>query len=343
MKHSFYFIAVAGLLLASCSTPFKKADNGLEYKIISDSKGEVIKAGNFFEIRFEQRYKGSNKDTLLYSSADFTNQVVALDSAGIPPVYYKIFSQVRKGDSLIIKQSTDSLLKQGNGNMPPFIKKGAFITSYYKIVNVYLTRESADSAFKIQTDLAKEKDAVKAVEQIKKDDKTIADYLAKNNIQAIKAPQGTYVQIINAGEGDVVDTSKVLKVFYTGKTMDDGKVFDSNKDPKFNHTEVFPVSMNVPAGGQGSVIKGWTDGLSLLKKGAKAILYIPSSLAYGAQGAGGDIKPNANLMFEIEIADVVTAAQAMAEADGQRKIMEALQKKAMDSATKAEKSAKKPN
>lgn len=336
MKHS-YFIAVAALLLASCSQPFKKAGNGIEYKIISEGKGDLIKAGNFFEIQFEQHYKGNNKDTLLFSSKDFSNQVVALDSNSIPPVYYKIFTQVRKGDSIVVKQLTDSVLKQGGNGMPPFIKKGAYITSNYKIVNVYLTKASADSAYKLQMLLAKSKDSLKAIDQLKKDDKVIADYIAANKIQAVKAPQGTYVQILSAGEGDVVDTSKVLKVYYTGKTLGDGKVFDSNKDPKFNHTELLPVSFNVPQGAQGSVIKGMTDGLSLLKKGAKAILYIPSSLAYGAQGAGGDIKPNANLIFEVEIVDAITTAQARAEDDARRKEMENMQKKAMDSVEKAQK------
>jgi len=337
MKHSYYFIAIAALLLASCSQPFKKADNGIEYKIISEGKGDVIKAGNFFEIQFEQRYKGNNKDTLLFSSKDFSNQVVALDSNSIPPVYYKIFSQIRKGDSIVVKQLSDSVLKQGGNGLPPFIKKGAYITSNYKVVNVYLTRESADSAYKLQMTLAKSKDSIKAIERLKSDDKIIADYLAANKIQAVKAPQGTYVQILTAGEGDVADTSKVLKVYYTGKTMEDGKVFDSNKDPKFNHTDVFPVALNVPAGAPGSVIKGWTDGLSLLKKGSKAVLYIPSSLAYGSQGAGGDIKPNANLIFEVEVVDVISAAQAKSEEDVKRKEMEVMQKRAMDSAQKAQK------
>jgi hypothetical protein len=79
-----------------------------------------------------------------------------------------------------------------------------------------------------------------------------------------------------------------------------------------------------------------TDGLSLLKKGAKAVLYIPSSLAYGAQGAGGDIKANANLIFEVEIVEAIPAAQAKAEEEAKRKVMEAMQKKAMDSAQKAQ-------
>lgn len=339
MKQSFYFIAAAMLLLASCKQPFKKAENGIEYRIITDGKGPVIKAGQFFEIQFEQRYKGPNKDTVLFSSKDFANQLVGLDSNAIPPVYYKIFAQVRKGDSLLVKQSSDSILKQGgaNGGMPPFIKKGAFITSTYKIVNIYLTKESADSAYQKQMVIARAKDSIKSIEQLKKDDKAITDYLVKNNIQAVKAPAGTYVQIITPGDGDVIDTSKVAKVYYTGTNLEGGDPFDSNKDPKFQHTDLLPVNMSLPTGAPGSVIKGWTDGISLLKKGAKATLYVPSALAYGAQGAGnGDIKPNANLKFEVEVVDVISLAQAKAETEVKRAEMAAQQKKAMDSAQKAQ-------
>lgn len=335
MKHSIYFIAIATVLFASCSQPFKKTDNGIEYKIISDGKGSQIKSGQFFEIQFDQVYKGNNKDTILFNSKDFSNQIVALDSAAIPPVYYNIFKQVHKGDSIIVKQMTDSIMKQGN--TPPFMKKGAHIFAHYKIVNIFESRAAADSAYNAGLLVAKAKDSAKAIEQLKKDDKTIADYLAKNNIQATKAPLGTYVQVLTPGEGDAIDTSKVLKVFYTGKTLEDGKVFDSNTDPKFNHTELLPVNMGAPEGAPGSVIKGWTDGLSLLKKGAKAKLYIPSSLAYGSRGAGGDIKANANLVFEVEVKEVVTAAQARAEAAVEKKQMEAQQKKTMDSLQKAQK------
>ncbi len=337
MKQSFYFIAAAMLLLASCKQPFKKVENGLEYKIITDGKGDVIKAGQFFEIQTEQRYKGPNKDTVLFNSKDIANQLYPLDSTTLPPVYYKIFSQIRKGDSILVRQLTDSILKQGGGNVPPFFKKGAYMNSTFKIVNIYLTKESADSAYQKQMLIARAKDSIKSIEQLKKDDKAIADYLAKNNIKAVKAPAGTYVQILTPGEGDAIDTSKVAKVFYTGKSLDGGEPFDSNKDPKFQHTEALPVNMSLPAGAPGSVIKGWTDGLSLLKKGGKANLYVPSALAYGAQGAGGGaIKPNANLMFEVEVTDVVSIAQAKVEADAKRLEMQAMQKKAMDSAQKAQ-------
>ncbi len=317
-------------VLSSCNNSFKKTKDGLFYKIVSDGKGRKLEAGKFFEIQYEQSYKDPKIDTVLANSKDFGNQFAQMDSLQIPQVYYNIFKEARLGDSIIVKQPTDSIIKMSGGNIPPFIKKGQFVIAKYKIVNIFDTKEQADAAFKLQMQAQKAKDSLKAIAQLAKDDKTIAEYLSKNKITAVKAPQGTYVEIITPGTGSNLDTSKVAKVNYTGKTLSEGKVFDSNVDPKFGHPMPFLVRMNVPFGAQGSVIKGWTDGLSMLNKGAKARLYIPSSLAYGSRGAGGDIKPNENLVFDIEVTDILTAAQANAEEQIQRKKMEEQQKQMME-------------
>ncbi len=75
-----------------------------------------------------------------------------------------------------------------------------------------------------------------------------------------------------------------------------GEKFDSNVLPEFGHVQAFEFPL-----GQGRVIKGWDEGIALLNKGAKATLYIPSKLGYGAQGAGGKIPPDATLIFEVEL------------------------------------------
>ncbi|UEG49396.1 FKBP-type peptidyl-prolyl cis-trans isomerase [Ferruginibacter lapsinanis] len=335
MKKIIYGAAAITFMLFGCKESFKKSSEGLMYKIISDGKGEKVQNGNFFEIQFDQTYKAGNTDTVLADSRNFGNQIAQMDSLAIPPAYYKIFSQIRKGDSVIIKQSTDSIIKMGNA--PAFLKKGQFIISHYKIVNLFTTKQQADSAAQAQYEIARQKDSIKAIAQLVIDDKIVAEYLTKNKITATKAPQGTYVEILAPGTGDAIDTGKVVKVNYTGKTLEGGKVFDSNTDPAFQHLEPIKVTMNAIAGMPGSVIKGWTDGLSLLKKGAKARFYVPSALAYGSRGAGKDIKPNENLIFDIEVVDVISAAQAKAEAEAVRKKYEDQQKKMMDSVKNSQK------
>jgi FKBP-type peptidyl-prolyl cis-trans isomerase FkpA len=331
MKYINYITLATALFIFSSCNSFKKEKDGLFYKIISDGKGKKLEPGKFFELKYDQTYKDSKTDTILSTSEKFGNQFAILDSLNIPIAYFNIFSKARVGDSIVVKQPTDSLLKGNPTQFPPFIKKGQFIIAHYKIVNVFDTKEQADSAFKIRMEAMRLKDSVAAIKQIVADDKTIVDFLEKNKITATKAAQGTYVEIITPGTGSNLDTSSVAKVNYTGRGFTSGKVFDSNVDPKFGHPEPFLVEMNAPVGSPKSVIKGWTDGLSLLNKGAKAKFYIPSSLGYGSRGAGDDIKPNEILIFEIEVLDILNKAQAKAAEEAAMKKMEAMQKMYSDS------------
>ena len=83
-----------------------------------------------------------------------------------------------------------------------------------------------------------------------------------------------------------------VTVHYTGKLID-GTVFDSS------------VERGAPATfGVTQVIPGWVEALQLMKEGAKWRLFIPSQLAYGPQGAGGVIGPNATLIFDVELIKV---------------------------------------
>ena len=308
MKQFFYLLAVSTVILAGCNGggSFKKGEKGMEYKIISEGSGKTMQNGNFFEIQFEQTYKGTGLDTVLYDSRKVANQIGTLDSAGgMPLTYYNIFKQVKKGDSIIVKQLIDSVAKEGE--RPPFMKKGGYLIAYYKIVNIFTTKESADSAYKVQMELAKTRDSLKAIVQLQKDDKTIADFLASKNIKAQKTAKGTYVEIIQEGTGAKVNDSVGVKIKYTGKSFA-GKSFDSNVDSQFNHTEPLLVNMWAPR-----VIPGWVDGLAMLSKGTKARFYIPSSLAYGAQGQKPEIAPDENLIFDIEVVDLVDKKQGSAE------------------------------
>jgi FKBP-type peptidyl-prolyl cis-trans isomerase FkpA len=323
MKQAYYVLLLAAAVMTGCGGGFKKTDKGTEYKIIAKGSGDTLKYGDIFEFSYEMRYQHGSTDSLLSSSEMASNSMAMLDTVNTPKYIYEIFKQCRKGDSIVLKVSVDSNYNAGNP-MPEMFKKGSFFVSKYRIVNVYKDKAAADSVFGQLRIAAQQKAIAREKELLVKDDKTIADYLAKNKITAEKGPKGTYVQIIQPGTGPLIDTTVEAKINYTGRGLNSSKAFDSNTDTAFHHVGPIGVQMWAPM-----VIPGWLDGLGKLSKGAKAKFYIPSGLGYGAQGAGNDIKPNEILVFDIEVVDVLSKAQAMALAAAEQKRMEAEQKKYM--------------
>ncbi|MEO6798485.1 MAG: FKBP-type peptidyl-prolyl cis-trans isomerase [Rhodanobacter sp.] len=105
------------------------------------------------------------------------------------------------------------------------------------------------------------------------------------------------------GTGPEAKAGMKVTVQYTGWLYDDsakdkhGAKFDSSYDSGM------PFSFNL---GAGDVIKGWDQGVAGMHVGGKRTLLIPAALGYGARGAGGDIPPNASLVFDVELLDVST-------------------------------------
>jgi FKBP-type peptidyl-prolyl cis-trans isomerase FkpA len=108
---------------------------------------------------------------------------------------------------------------------------------------------------------------------------------------ATTTPSGLkYVDEV-VGSGDSPTKGKKVRVHYTGR-LTDGKKFDSSVD----RGQPFEFVIGV-----GQVIKGWDEGVATMKVGGKRQLIIPSELGYGARGAGRDIPPNAELVFDVEL------------------------------------------
>lgn len=99
---------------------------------------------------------------------------------------------------------------------------------------------------------------------------------------------------VNQGEGKQAERGKDVEVHYTG-FFENGEVFDSSV------MRGQPISFRL---GAGMVIKGWDEGIALLKEGAKAKLIIPYPLAYGEQGRPPSIPEKANLIFNVELISV---------------------------------------
>ncbi len=117
----------------------------------------------------------------------------------------------------------------------------------------------------------------------------------QNNPEIHSLPSGLQYKIIKEGTGISPGPTDFVTVNYRG-TLTDGTEFDSS------YTHNAPTTFAVNA-----VIPGWSEALQLMKPGAKWTIYIPPKLAYGSQGAGRLIGPNATLIFDIELISVKPA------------------------------------
>lgn len=144
-----------------------------------------------------------------------------------------------------------------------------------KIINEYLQKLSRKAA-----------DAAKAVGE-----KFLEENGKKENV--LTTPSGLQYIIDREGTGESPEATDEVTVHYTGKLLD-GTVFDSSVSR--GEPATFPLNRVIP---------GWTEGVQLMKEGAKYTFFIPSDLAYGPQGIQGAIPPHATLIFEVELIKVI--------------------------------------
>ena len=158
-----------------------------------------------------------------------------------------------------------------------------------------MTQEQMNGVFRAHADRVRAKAEAErnlaVVENSKASQKWLSKIEKKDGVQ--KTESGLLYRIDREGDGAqaTLDTDVVL-VNYEGKTRD-GKVFDSS----YERGEPISFPLN-------GVIKGWTEGMKLVKAGGQITLWIPSELAYGENGAGSDIGPNEALEFKVELLEV---------------------------------------
>jgi FKBP-type peptidyl-prolyl cis-trans isomerase FkpA len=315
-KQPVYFLvllAIAAISFVSCknNTDYRKTKSGLMYKIFSNGKDSLVKPGNILKINFS--IKIGSTDSVLQTSYGKSPLFVPIQG-DVPADAYsplEVFSLLHKGDSAVVVQMIDTLLKKNpGGQMPPFFKKGDRLLTIIKVMEVFKSAELATKDKEIEGEkekqrLEKEAEKEKLVKEKEMEDdlpKGIADmtaWLAKNNINAVKTGKGTFVEIKTPGTGMLADSGKYVTVRYAGKTLADGKVFQSTMD-----TQSQPYTFQVHSTPPGA-IRGWDEGLPLFKKGGKGTLYIPGALAYGrTPPQGSPFKTNEALIFDIDVVDV---------------------------------------
>ncbi|MCR4828646.1 MAG: FKBP-type peptidyl-prolyl cis-trans isomerase [Bacteroidales bacterium] len=120
-------------------------------------------------------------------------------------------------------------------------------------------------------------------------------FLAQNAKRngVVTTPSGLQYEVLAQGTGRQPKATQTVRCHYEGRLID-GTVFDSS------YRRGTPAEF-----GLNQVIAGWTEGVQLMKEGAKFRFYIPYNLAYGERGAGRDIPPYAALIFDVELIKVL--------------------------------------
>jgi FKBP-type peptidyl-prolyl cis-trans isomerase len=210
-------------------------------------------------------------------------------------------AMMHKGDSAAFIVDIDSTFKKLMGQ--PQLPEG-FSSSDEMRFNVRLDDFYPESEYAKRMAVKAKKASEERIAKMKEDHpeetanaaQQLTDYLNDNKIVVEPTASGLCYVMTTEGNGEKPQVGQMVKVHYTGKLLD-GTVFDSSVER--GQPFQFPL-------GVGQVIPGWDEGIQLMSKGEKGVLYIPYYLAYGDRAAGDKIVPFSNLMFEVELIDFET-------------------------------------
>lgn len=160
------------------------------------------------------------------------------------------------------------------------------------IIMAFVGKRDAEMAERQEQDRLKEAEANKELykDYIAENETFLAQNKEKEGVQVTAS--GLQYKVIKMGNGEKPVAESTVRVHYTGTTID-GTEFDSSV--KGEPVE-FPLA---------NVIPGWTEALQLMPVGSKFRIWLPSELAYGANGAGDAIKPFSTLVFDVELLGII--------------------------------------
>ena len=311
----YFLLGAAGALLsfsqpAAAQAPtFARLPTGTEYRLFrKDAAGRyqpralaptdapyASRAGQVLTVYMEFR---TGRDSVIMNSRLMqpTPQPVLLPARPTPGGLEEALGLLLPGDSAVFRFPADTVFaKTFQQPVPPFLKKAGNTLTVLTSARELVTTEAMMARRQKEQAENDRKGQLLAAAQTTKDIAQIQAYLQKNNATAKKTTGGTYYIIKRAGTGLPPKKGQTVRVLYRGTVLATGKEFDSSAKHG-NEPIAFPL-------GVGQVIPGWDQGIAMLTKGSKAVLLIPSPLAYGPRGAGADIPANAVLRFEVELVD----------------------------------------
>ncbi len=285
------YITILFFTLFSCVDREKVLDNGVELKYFKNGSGQQIEDGQIVMINLQYfDYDGNELLNKVGNDPVVLQKDSSWESSGI---IYNVIDNLVKGDSVFFQLTTEQFFKNAPQSVEvPDSVKNKMISFYCGIQDVMSQNEFEDFQ-RIQYEKMQQEMEQQSNDQLSIDLELIDNYLKENNITAKSADSGLRYVITKMGSGENAAPGDNVTVHYTGMLLN-GEKFDSSLDRNQ------PFSFQL---GQGMVIRGWDDGITYFNKGSEGTLYIPSTLGYGASGAGGVIPPNAVLIFEIQVLD----------------------------------------
>jgi FKBP-type peptidyl-prolyl cis-trans isomerase len=289
-KHHLIIIAglLTGMFFTACNQKkseypgFDKTENGLYYKFITKSSDTTSpKLSDYLEVYMD--YGTLNPDTLIFSSKNQNPQTMEIPFR--QPVFqgdiYEGFAMMHVGDSARFLCNADSIFNiLFRMPKPKELDSAKVVYFDIKLLNLKTAEDIQHEHF------------VKMEEAKKNEVPEREAYLKEHNINVKPTADGLYFIPVKKGTGKHPQPGDKVKVHYTGYLLN-GQKFDSSLD----RGKPFEFTL-----GKGQVIKGWDEGIAMLRKGGKATLIIPSELAYG-QRSMGPIPPYATLVFDVELVD----------------------------------------
>lgn len=280
---------------------FDKTESGLQYQFVVENK-DAKKANYGDLITIDVAYK-TETDSVLFNSAKAGKPIkVQLREPVFKGSLEEGFKMMGIGDSALFKVVADSFFVKFLGApLPKEIKPGSFLTFNVKMKEIKAKVEFEKEQQVLMQQQQHMMDSLKETEgeQLKK-------YLAENKITQKATASGLIFISKKAGKGTQAVKGKKVKVNYTG-TLLDGTMFDTSVKEDAQKGNILdpnrpydPIEFEL---GVGQVIPGWDEAIALMKVGEKATIIIPSTIAYGPNGAG-PIPPFSSLRFDVELIDV---------------------------------------
>ena len=302
MKKSIFSMAMLAIMLmgtiSACNdnSPYpgyKKTDTGLYYQFFKQNTGEQPKVGDLMDLLISCTV---NDTTIIVPKGPNTLPLEAPLFAGD---FYEGMTMMHKGDSASFIVNIDSTFIKWfhQPSLPAEFNSTDVMRFEVRLDDFY-----PESEYAVRLGAKIKKDAEARIEKMKADHpeetataaQHLTEFLAKNKVNVEPTASGLYYVMTQEGNGEKPEVGQMVQVHYTGKLLD-GTVFDSSVE------RGEPITIPI---GVGQVIPGWDEGIMLMSKGEKGVLYIPYYLAYGDRQAGDKITPYSNLVFEVELVDL---------------------------------------